>query len=464
MNTQISGIRERTTKDIIRFSFGIGYGEFLTAVVSALLNYYYVRTLGLSNFYFLIAQTIYAVYNALNDPFVGYFTNRRFKFTKKYGKTYPWIMIGGFGSMLMAILVYYTPIRSEIGLVFWMIFSLCLTDTFYSLFYVNHHSLMPVIFRSKKQRIKFGTIGTAISTFSMLLGFIIPEFGDISSAGGYVRPMIIAAGIGCIYMLIMRPSVKEEPALTEEMFRRDSETVEEGFFKTLKKTLKMKNFMYYILIFLCFQTLSLTAISSLPYFLEFVLQLPIDKVNSTKTLLILIEFIGVFISLPIWSIFLKKYEFKVVFGVCGILMSIFCLPMLFVTNVTLLMVSFFLLGLTVGGFWALLSPIFSDTMDEATVAMGKHEEGVFAGIRTFFARFALVIQAIIFYVLRGVTRFTPENMSADKITSTMRFGLRLEMVGISVVLVLISSIIFLMKYDLTGQKLKDIRIKLDNIK
>ncbi|MFO8037077.1 MAG: MFS transporter [Anaerolineales bacterium] len=454
-------IRKRTGKDIFLFSLGIGFGEFFTALLTALLNYYYVRTMGMSNWWFLFAQSVYAIYNAVNDPLIGYLTAKRYGFSERLGRNYPWIMIGGFGALLTAILVYVAPFRAELGLVLWMIITLCLADTFYSLFFVNHQALAPVIIRNRDQRRKFGAVSTVISTVSMLLGFIIPEFGDISSPEGYLIPMLIGLGIGTVMLLALRPSVREERELTEELFRSTEGAGEAGFFATLKEAMKHKNFMVFIFLFLTFQTLSLTAIASLPFFVEFVLEVPPEKVNSLKTLLILIEFVGVFLAVPAWSFVAKKKGFKFTSVICSLAIVAFSLPALFVASRTGIMAVFFLIGLGVSGFWVMIMPIFTDTVDEITLSLGEHQEGVYAGIRTFFARLALILQAVIYAVVREMTGFNPAMMDVKKITPHIAVGIRFEMIGASAVLLLIAAVIFAIIYDLEGDKRRRIREELD---
>lgn len=454
-------IRTRTNKDIWGYSFGVGFAEFTTALFAALLNYYYVRTMGLSNSWFLVAQTIYAIYNALNDPMIGYITGKRYRFSRRFGRHYPWIMLGGVGALFFIVLIYVAPFHSQIGLFLWMILTLCLTDTFFSIFSVNHQSLSPNLFTSSDQRRRLGVISTIVSTVSMLIGFIVPEFGDISSPSGYLLPMLIGAVIGIGMLLLLRPSVKEEPGLTEKLFAKEDKDSAKGFFAILKESLKHKNFLLFILLFLSYQTLSYTAISSLPYFLEFVMNVPVEKVNSTKTLLILIEFIGVFASIPIWSMIAKKKTMKITASWSCFLIVICLVPFFFANSLIACYIVFLILGLGIGGFWVAILPLLADTIDEITAALGVHQEGVYYGIKTFFSRFALIVQAFIYWAVRGVTGFTPENMQAAKITEAMKFGIRFELVGATGVLLLIATIIFLAKYDLGPEKLAEIRSKID---
>ena len=57
--------------------------EFMEMAFTAWLYYFYVRTIGVDSLIIGIAVVIYAIWNAVNDPLVGYLTNRPFKFTKK---------------------------------------------------------------------------------------------------------------------------------------------------------------------------------------------------------------------------------------------------------------------------------------------------------------------------------------------------------------------------------------------
>ena len=444
----------------LRLSFGYGFGELLGATLTSLLNYYYVRTMGLSDGYFLIAQTVYAIYNAINDPLIGYATNRRFSFTAKLGKTTPFIIGGGLLCLISAIFVYRAPFSGQIGLLVWMALMLCLTDTFFSAFFVNFSSLVPVVVRTKKDRVGFGVSTAAVGTICMLVGFILPEFGDITKQSGYVVPMLLNAVVGAILLGVLFTVVREKPEVTQELLRGQCKDDNCGFLQILKQSMKTKNMILYLVLFVAFQTLSIMSISSLPYFLEFVMNVPLEKLNSTRTLLLLIEFAGVFVSLPAWSALAKRMEFKTIFGVCGIVLSLFCIPILFVGNLTLVMVTFFLIGLGVGGFWMLVPSVFSDTLDEIAFMTGRHDEGVYAGVRTFFARFALVLQAALYFIIRRATGFTA-TLAPEQMTSAMKFGIRFEMLGVAVVFMLVASVLLLAKYDLVGEKLAHIRKALD---
>ncbi|MFW9947428.1 MAG: MFS transporter [Candidatus Odinarchaeota archaeon] len=64
-----------------------GFGKFLNGFIEMAFTsfyfFFYERTIGLQTELVFLAFIIYAIWNAINDPIVGYVTNRPFKFTKK---------------------------------------------------------------------------------------------------------------------------------------------------------------------------------------------------------------------------------------------------------------------------------------------------------------------------------------------------------------------------------------------
>ena len=71
------------------------------------------------------------------------------------------------------------------------------------------------------------------------------------------------------------------------------------------------------------------------------------------------------------------------------------------------MVFIFIWGFCEGGYWVMLSPVFSITIDEAVVMAGRRREGIYQGFQTFVSRAALVFQALTFWIVHELTNFVP---------------------------------------------------------
>ncbi|GAH39085.1 unnamed protein product, partial [marine sediment metagenome] len=69
--------------------------EFINMAFTATVFFYYEAVVGLDVWIVTLGIVLFALYNMVNDPLVGYLTNRPFKFTKKIGRRFPWLLIGG---------------------------------------------------------------------------------------------------------------------------------------------------------------------------------------------------------------------------------------------------------------------------------------------------------------------------------------------------------------------------------
>ena len=113
--------------------------EFFNSAFFAFNFFFYEVEIGLSVWYVGLALIIFAVWNAINDPLAGYLTDRPFRFTKKWGRRFPWVMIGGILWVISYILIFTPPSvdpKSGALIIFaWLIFATCLFDTFASIFF-----------------------------------------------------------------------------------------------------------------------------------------------------------------------------------------------------------------------------------------------------------------------------------------------------------------------------------------
>ena len=91
----IDSIKPRTTAQTFSYSTGFGLNNLSTGAVTTLLLLYYTGVTGISPWWYAFAQTVYAIYNAINDPLVGFLTDKnRPKMLKLGGKRFPAVKLG----------------------------------------------------------------------------------------------------------------------------------------------------------------------------------------------------------------------------------------------------------------------------------------------------------------------------------------------------------------------------------
>ena len=89
--------------------------SMMGAVMSGFLMVFYETVLGLNASYVFLAMAIFSVYNAINDPLFAFLIDRNMKFTRKYGRRFPWIVISVVPWALSVYLIYNVPDFTSTG-------------------------------------------------------------------------------------------------------------------------------------------------------------------------------------------------------------------------------------------------------------------------------------------------------------------------------------------------------------
>jgi len=442
------------------YGMGASINQFFRMAFVAFGFYFYEGEIGLDVWITALGYIIFAVWNAVNDPLVGYITNRPFKFTKKWGRRFPWMMIGGVPWVATYILVFTPPDVDPVSgawIIFgWLVFSTCLFDTFNSIWWVNFYALFPDKFRSPKERRTATGIVTPIGIIGISLGGIVPP---LLITYGVPSTFIIQAGVVSIIALIMLilgiPGWRDDPdSVDRYLDKYEKEKQEESFFKSMIATFHQKSFVLLLIIYLTWQVLAFCVQASIPYIMRFVL-----KMEASAQLFLQVGFlIGAVLSIPLWVKLANKLnDNKKVYVIAGVVLVIFSIPLSLVVEYYILIIVFILWGVGLGGFWALNRIILSDVVDEAVVNTGKREEGIYSGIFMFFNRVAIIVQVIIFATMHTLTGFVE---GADSQSSQAQLGIRLHFGIIPAIALLIGVLLFWKFYDLTPSRIEDVRSKL----
>ena len=82
------------------------------------------------------------------------------------------------------------------------------------------------------------------------------------------------------------------------------------------------------------------------------------------------------------------------------------------------------------------------------------------GVYTFFVRFSLIAQGLIFAITHTLTGFDANSATQ---TEFAKFGIRMHTALIPMILTLIALIVFILVYDLRPEKTKKIQEKLKEL-
>jgi GPH family glycoside/pentoside/hexuronide:cation symporter len=446
---------EHSKLNMASYGFGKFLNEFMEMAFTVWLYSFYVRTIGVDSLIIGLAVVIYAIWNAVNDPLVGYLTNRPFKFTKKWGRRFPWIMIGGVAYLLSYILIFTPPdVDPQSGawiLFLWFIASTCIFDTFNSIFFVNFASLFPDKFRSVNERRKATGIQTPIGIIGVTLGALLPPMIiNRDKAVTFVINAGVVVIIGIVVLMLSIPGNREDQITIDRYLDKHDIKDRVPFFKTLKMSLKQNSFLIFIITYTLYRSLVISFQASIPFFVEFI----IEEEEGIQTLLSAGFLVGALISSPLWAFIAQKTNNnKKVMLINSFLLTIFTIPFIFLNTVPIAFIVLILWGFGLGGFWAMLAPTFGDVINESVVNNQKRQEGIFNGFLQFFGRLAILVQAISFASVHTITGFKEGEPLAAQPGSAI-WGVHVHFALLPAIFMLIASIIFWKFYDLTPDKVK----------
>jgi GPH family glycoside/pentoside/hexuronide:cation symporter len=445
---------KHSKKSMASYGCAKALNEFIDMAFTAFGFYYYESEIGLNVWLVGLGYIIFAIYNAINDPLVGYLTDRPFKFTRKWGRRFPWVILGGIVWVSSYLLIFSPPnVDPESGalIIFaWLIFATCFFDTFASIFFVNFSALYPDKFRSTEERRTANAIATPVGVLGIVAGGMLPPlfitFGEVST---YIIQAGVMVIVGLIILALAIPGVREDQATIDRYLASyDLKTKRVSFFKSLKTALKQKNFLVFIIAYTLYRSLVICVQSSIPYVMRFVL-----KEEALSMTLVMAGFlIGALLSIPIWmKLAQKTNDNRKIIMIAGFFLAVMCLPLAFVTEYYTLIFTLVIWGIALGGFWVLLAPVLADVIDESIVRCEKREEGIYMGFQQFFGRLGILIQAITFVIVHSFTGF---NEGAETQSAQAVWGIQLHFGIIPMVFMLLAMIIFAKWYNLTPDKVK----------
>jgi len=151
-------VLEHSKLNIVSYSFGQFFGQWLTNTFGMYVFFFYETEIGLNVGVAALAFIIYAIWNAVNDPLIGYIMERiHMPWEQKWGKRFPWILIGSIPWIFFFALIFMVPLNLDpIGdqwIIFsWLLITICVFDTFFTIWNINYISIYPDKFRGINER------------------------------------------------------------------------------------------------------------------------------------------------------------------------------------------------------------------------------------------------------------------------------------------------------------------------
>ncbi|HUW90573.1 MAG TPA: MFS transporter [Candidatus Nanopelagicaceae bacterium] len=429
------------------FSLGNGLTWFINSAFNLWVFTFYFAAVKLDVNLIRGAFIIWTIWNAINDPLIGYLSDRTHS---RWGRRRIYIMIGVIPVLVLEILIWLPPFSGEMAQFFYLLIMLLLYDTAYTLIALPTDSLFPELYTTVEERTQVNTIRQILAAIGLILAALVPGIfiGDQSTRDGYLMNGIVTAIIVGVGMVIYI----KWGAVEREEFKLD---YQQGFsyFQSLKHTFKNKGFVLYIIMFFLYEYILLLLATIVPLFSAEVLGT--TSAFETSILMGLLYIVGI-VSMFLWKKLDVKLGGKVGYGLSIIAYVIATIPMLFISSYIPAIIVVILMGIGFGGMLYFIWYIVADCIDDDELKTGVRREGSFFGIANFFMRLSMVLSITtisLVFTETGWEEYVP-NPGVDVI-----FGLRFLFVIVPAIALGIS-LVCLYFYPFSKKKVLEMKEKL----
>ena len=166
--------RNKSHLTMASYAFGSFAVELISNSFGGLYFFFYETELSLGPLFILVANVLFAIYNAVNDPLIGYLSDRA---NTRWGRRKPFIMLGTIPILILYIIIWLPPLPAggnEIFTFLYLLLMLILYDTFYTMVALPYDSLFPELYTSVKERSQVNTIRQVLSVVGLLAAALVP--------------------------------------------------------------------------------------------------------------------------------------------------------------------------------------------------------------------------------------------------------------------------------------------------
>ena len=347
----------------------------ISGIYGAMLTKFYQDNLGLGHQLIGLAMIVYAVWNAINDPIFGEITDRT---KSKLGRRIPYLRYTAPFYAATFIAVWFCPEKfSEIGKFWWMLVTILLYDTCYTILGLVHGALLPELSESDKERAKLSMFQAIFGLIGTLIGFVVPELVRPSATNQDaslvpMRVAMVVVGVifsGIIFYSSFRLKEHREYSVVDEPL---------PWWKAIKSTLTNKGFQIYVIASFMATFMFAIAIGAIFYLSDYVTQ-------SSVLPLLAAMFIPMALCVPLVSVVLKRFTaattWQIYLVIAGLgFISLFFLP------VNLIWIGMGLAGIGYSGVQVVNYIVLGQVIDQDEIDTGVRREGSFLGANALITK------------------------------------------------------------------------------
>jgi GPH family glycoside/pentoside/hexuronide:cation symporter len=351
-----------------KVKLGFGAGEFSSSIFFTLTSFWLLNFLtdevGLSAALAGTALLVGKIWDAVIDPFIGYFSDHT---RSRWGRRRPYILFFTIPFGLAFVLMFRNPgIAAQAGKFWWALLTYVFFCGVYSLTNIPYNALLPEISQDYNERTNISGYKQAFAVVGTILGAgaALPIMALFASkTAGYIGMSAIFGFLAAVSLLVTFFSVRE-PRFVEQ-------PKGENLLKSLKDV--FTNRPYLLLLTAWFSNSTAVAVmeSMLVYYYKYIFQ-----AEAAVTLAMITLLVVTIASIPFW-VWLAKHLSKKTTYILGMSLTLLAVVVFGFTADKIGQTA--ALGIMVVAGWS-MAP---DTIEYGYARSGVRREGVYYSIWTF---------------------------------------------------------------------------------
>jgi len=390
-----------------------------------------------------MALTLYAIYNAVNNPLIGYLSDRT---STRWGRRLPYLWFGTLPWLIIFALLWVVPFNGNeqpIALLIYMVVGIVLYDGIGTAVNTSYYSLLPEMFPSYRERTDVAVRMNLFLTIALLAGVALPpliaqEVGWGTMGIGFAIVAALATHIGY-----------------RSMFERGGAAVSEdfSFFTAFKATFFNRSFLPMTVA----QTMRFVTTNALSTGMIFYVKYSLGADAGQTTIILATAFTVAALSLYPWRLLIaNRFEARTT-ALCGYAATaLAAIPLWFVNSMTGAVIASVFIGIAFAGIFLMDNVLISDVIDEDEVKTGQRREGMYFGLNGLVVTLSTAIVSIVFGLVAPAYGYDTRLEVQPESVAT---GFRIFMTGLPFIGCLLA-FFALLTYPLHGERLRQVKATL----
>lgn len=389
------------------------------------------------------ALTLYAFYNAFNNPLIGYLSDRT---NSRWGRRLPYLLFGTFPWLIIFTFLWLAPFNGNdqpIALLIYLVIGIILYDGLGTAVSTAYYSLMPEMFTTYSERTDVAVRMNIFLTIALLTGVALPPILAQQLGWGTMGALFaLLAGIP-IYLGY------------HGMFERTTAAISEdySFFTALRATFFNRGFLTMTVA----QTMRFVTTNALSTGMTFYIKYSIGADPGQTSIILATAFIVAALALVPWRILIaNRFEPRTttLFGYAATALAV--LPMWFVTSISGAIAGAALIGVAFAGIFLMDNILIADIIDEDEINTGQRRAGMYFGINGLVVTLSNALVSIVFGII--ATAYGYDTRLAIQ-PESVALGFRIFMTGLPFAGCLLAFLV-LLAYPLHGARLAKLKAQL----